>query len=238
MRNYNALVQYGSGLGDIGTIYRGPQFVQRGRGIGSIFAGLWKHLAPLAVSGLKTLGKQSLLTGGNVLRDLTEGKTLKSSLLEHGQGAINNLAQKGVNKLKKMQSGKGILSIKANDPRRNRIVGHLNRYGYKRRTTIQRRPASMKKRGRKKGIRKLTTRKKTTQTGGRRRKRGCSTIRQRKGGCKQSGTGKRKKRVEGNPGGGGGGGATASQTGGRRRRRTRATGSRKKSTRSIDIFDF
>lgn len=224
--NNNAIVQYGSGLADIGTIYRGPQFVQRGRGgIGSIFSGLWRHLAPLATSGLKTLGKQSLRTGGNVLRDWASGKDLKNSLLEQGQDAINNLAEKGVNKLKKMQSGRGFLAIKERDPRRNRIVGHLGRYGDKR-------SVSMRRRGRRRVIGKLNS---STQTGGRRKRR--RTTR-RKAGCKQTGAGRRRRR------GGRKRATTTTQAGGRRRRRKR--GSRKttnsrggrKNERSIDIFDF
>lgn len=215
MSNCNAMVQYGSGLDDIGSIYRGPQFVQRGRGIGSIFGGLWKHLAPLASSGLKALGKQSLLTGSNVLRDWTTGKNLKSSLLEQGQDAINNLAQKGVNKLKKMQSGKGFLTIKARDPRRKKLVGHLDRYRYKP-------PVSMKKRGRKKTFSKLSN---TTQTGGRRRRRRT----RRSTGCKQSGAGKRKSKV---------GRGVSTQTGGKRRRRRKGGPRKTRKSRSIDIFDF
>lgn len=224
--NHNSMVQYGSGLADIGTIYRGPQFVQRGRGgVGSIFGGLWRYLAPLASSGLKSLGKQSLRSGGNVLRDLASGRDLKNSLLEQGQDAINNLAQKGVSKLKKMQSGKGFLAIKARDPRRKRIVGHLGGYGDKR-------SVSMRRRGRRGVIGKLNS----TQTGGRRgRKR---TTRRKKTGCGQTGAGRRRRRRGGRK-------PSTAQTGGRRRRRKRG-GTRKntgkpygrKNERSIDIFDF
>lgn len=223
----NAMVQYGSGLRDIGTIYRGPQFVQRGRGIGSIFGGLWKHIAPFATSGLRALGKQSLLTGSNVLRDLSDGKKLKNVLQEQAHDAINNLTQKGINKLQKMQSGKGLLAIKARDPHRKRLVGQLGRYGYKRRVSMRGLSSGLSRK-KKRGARKLSTQ---TGEGKRRRK--------HRIGCTQTGTGRKKRvRVVKRLGGCG------AQSGGRRRQQRRGSNKKsrnsrkRKSTRSIDIFDF
>lgn len=171
--------QFGSGLSDIGRIYRGPMFVQRGRGIGSIFGGLWKHIAPIAMSGLRTLGKQTLKTSAGMLEDLSSGKKLKNVLTEHGQQAAQDLARKGINKLRKIrkgQSGRGILSrttlgtIKAGGLHRNMLVGHSkhtrkrvspSKHGGCKKVSVKRKSPPRKRR---------SNRKNTTQTGGKRRR--------------------------------------------------------------------
>jgi hypothetical protein len=188
------LYQTGSGLSDIGQVYRNPIRIQRGRGIGSVFAGLWKHIAPLAMSGLKTLGKQSLKTGTDMLGDLQKGRNIRDVLSEHGNLAAQQLAQKGINKLqtiRKKQTGKGILThttlgaIKAGSSRRNMLVGHSKRKrsvprlaaAVRKRRKPRKTPVSLKRR------RGRPTKKKSTQTGGRRKttkRRGIVKRRRRK----------------------------------------------------------
>lgn len=214
-----AYLQYGSGLADIGQLYKYPVRIQRGRGIGSVFAGLWKHIAPLALSGLKTLGNQSLRTGIDVLGDLQDGKDWRTALKQRTNLAGQELAQKGINKLQSLQRkqiGNGILThttlgaIKAGNVRRNMLVGHLKRKGV-------RRPQQQKRR----------RRRRTTAIGGPSRKK---PTRRRRG---------RRSRQQG------GGCSKQQQTGGggkRRYKRKRAGGAvvkrRKKAARSIDIFDI
>lgn len=172
-------MQIGSGLSDIGLIYRNPIRMQRGRGVGSVFAGLWRHLAPLAMSGLKALGRQSLQTGVDVLGDMQKGKDWQSALKERSNLAGQNLAQQGINKLQRLQRkkqvGKGILthttlgSIKAGNSRRNMLVGHLKRKVKRR---VGRRKVTAKKPRRKPARRRRQRRgakKCASQTGGRRR---------------------------------------------------------------------
>lgn len=76
-------------------IHRGERF-QRGRGIGSLFAGLFRSLKPLFSMGLKAgkkfvesdtakdIGKSALSIGKNAVKniatDLLEGKKLSESL--------------------------------------------------------------------------------------------------------------------------------------------------------------
>lgn len=223
---YSTTYQTGSGLSDIGRIYKGPVFVQRGRGIGSIFAGLWKHIAPIAVSGLKTLGKQSLKTGGHVLNDLSKGKKLKNVLTDRGRQAAADLTQKGINKLSRMgqpqqyQSGKGLLThttlgaIKAGNSQRNMLVGHVKRRRAKQRSrktkTIRTAAGILKKKRRSVGRRRVRQRRQRTQIAGGRKKRRTNSI--------------------------------STQTAGGKRKRKRRTGgvtvSKKKRPRSIDIFDI
>lgn len=180
------LYQTGSGLSDIGQVYRNPIRIQGGRGIGSVFAWLWKHIAPLAMSGLKTLGKQSLKTGTDMLGDLHKGKNIRDVLSEHGNLAAQQLAQRGINKLqtiRKKQTGKGILThttlgaIKAGNSRRNMLVGHSKRKRSVPRLTsaVQRKTAVSRKRRRGRPVKK-----KKTQTGGKRKIKRRSRKRRRK----------------------------------------------------------
>lgn len=101
------LRQTGSGLSDIGTIYRSPGFQQKGRGgIGSFFSGLIKHLRPFVSSGLSALKDQSLKSGSNIIADIGK-KPLSTILKEQGKAALENLTNRGLAKLKKMQKGSG-----------------------------------------------------------------------------------------------------------------------------------
>lgn len=103
------LYQRGSGLGDIGVLHRGPLIYQRGRGgIGDFFSTVIRTLRPLLSTGLNVLKDQSLKTGSAILRDIGQ-KPINNVLREQGTLALQELTEKGLNKLKKtMQGGKGI----------------------------------------------------------------------------------------------------------------------------------
>lgn len=100
--------QYGGSLSDIGPIYKSPVFYQKGSGVGSFFTGLFKYLKPAISSGFDALKHQSVRTGKAIINDVGS-KPLKEILKEHGKIAVQELAEKGINKLKRMrkQSGGG-----------------------------------------------------------------------------------------------------------------------------------
>lgn len=100
--------QAGSGLEDIGNLYHiSPRFHQRGRGgIGSFFSGIYRYIKPIINSGLRALKKQSIKTGVNIIKDLGE-KPIKDILINEGKAAVDELAQKGIRKLQKIQEGEG-----------------------------------------------------------------------------------------------------------------------------------
>ena len=89
--------------------YQGTQF-QRGNGLGSFFGRLFRAILPVAKtvgkSALKSVAKQAVNFGSNVVGDLVEGQPVKQSLkkrgLQAGQAAFNELKEK-VN-----QSGQGL----------------------------------------------------------------------------------------------------------------------------------
>lgn len=100
--------QYGGSLSDIGPIYKSPVFYQKGSGVGSFFTGLFKYLKPAISSGFDALRHQSMRTGKAIINDVGS-KHIKDILKEHGKIAVQELAEKGINKLKRMckQSGGG-----------------------------------------------------------------------------------------------------------------------------------
>lgn len=98
------LRQAGGSISDIGGLYRAPGFLQRGRGagVGSFFSGLIKFFRPLVSSGLSALKDQTLKSTQNIIADIGH-KPLKQILQEQGKVAVSNLADRELNKLRKMQ---------------------------------------------------------------------------------------------------------------------------------------
>lgn len=108
--------QQGSGLSDIGRLHQQPIFVQRGSGFGGLFTKIYKYLSPLAVSGLSALREQAVRSGKEILQDIGTQKSIKEILKERGQEAVNDLAIKGINKLKRAassQRGSGYIKRRA-----------------------------------------------------------------------------------------------------------------------------
>lgn len=56
----------------IGPIYASTPFVQRGHGIGSFLGGLFRMVRPIFVRGARTLGRETLRTGGKILTDIAD----------------------------------------------------------------------------------------------------------------------------------------------------------------------
>ena len=57
-------------------VFAGRRY-QRGHGLGSIFAGLFKAAMPLLKKGAKTLGREALKTGLNIAGDVVQGRNIK-----------------------------------------------------------------------------------------------------------------------------------------------------------------
>lgn len=105
----------GGDNGGIGMMYHSPQIYQRGRGgIGNFFSGLFQKLHPLMRSGLTAVKNQSLKTGSAILNDLADNKNIKNVLKEQAIIGLNDLKERGLNKLKRKldQGGDGVKRIK------------------------------------------------------------------------------------------------------------------------------
>ena len=57
---------------EIGPVYVSSPYVQRGHGIGSFLAGLFCMVKPIAIRGARSLGRESLLAGAQILTDIDE----------------------------------------------------------------------------------------------------------------------------------------------------------------------
>jgi hypothetical protein len=57
----------GEGSDGIGPVYALPPFYQRGHGIGRFLGGLWRMVRPILLKASKTVGRETLHTGGQIL---------------------------------------------------------------------------------------------------------------------------------------------------------------------------
>lgn len=86
----------GAYLTGIGEVYRTTPYYQkgygllgftnnaaRGRGLGNIFASLWKIAAPMIKTGAKKLGSAALDVATNVAADALQGRDIRESAKEH-----------------------------------------------------------------------------------------------------------------------------------------------------------
>lgn len=149
------LKQSGGSLSDIGEIYKSPLIYQRGSGIGSFFSALFRRLKPVVT----TLAQQAVKTGQAIIQDKNiNNKSIKDILKEHGRVAVQDLAQKGINKVFDNMGGAGIkrpnpfttfhiLKSTAKRKRRCKTPKRTSRTRRnKRTTTIQRRKQGLRRR--------------------------------------------------------------------------------------------
>jgi hypothetical protein len=88
---------------------------QRGHGLGSFFARLFRAIMPVAKrvgkSALKTVGKEALAMGANVAGDVVKGKHFEEAMETHGRQAAGNILDKAsasIRKAQQVQSGGNI----------------------------------------------------------------------------------------------------------------------------------
>jgi len=61
-------VNQSGGGGEVGPVYMASFRVQRGNGIGSFSAGLFRFVKPLLYSGAKAVGKKALKTSSKIIK--------------------------------------------------------------------------------------------------------------------------------------------------------------------------
>jgi hypothetical protein len=111
------------GRENIGSIYTTPYHLQRGRGLGNILAGLFRTLRPLLWSvpksvgkeAIKSLGRETLPTGTNIIRDVAAKppeqttEIISRRLTASTQNIIDKLPESGRSrKLKRATTGKKV----------------------------------------------------------------------------------------------------------------------------------
>ena len=91
---HQAGLGYSGCKGGIGPIYSVPTIYQRGYGIGSFLAGLWMMVKPILWSGAKTVGRETLRTGGKILSDMadnSDGMPAGDIVAKHARELIGKL---------------------------------------------------------------------------------------------------------------------------------------------------
>src|SRR5215469_948526 len=63
------------GYSTIGPIYSTQPYLQRGHGIGSFLAGLFRFVRPILWSGAKAVGRETLRTSSKILQDIADNNS-------------------------------------------------------------------------------------------------------------------------------------------------------------------
>lgn len=90
----------------VGRIYVGNPY-QQGSGIGSFFGGIYRFVLPLVKSGAKTVGKEALSTGINIVSDIASNKDPREALRMRLRESARNLKRKADEKFENFMSGEG-----------------------------------------------------------------------------------------------------------------------------------
>ena len=107
---------------------RGFGYNQRGAGLGDILRSLWRTIFPVLKSAGTTLGKEALTTGSRILEKVTEGENLQQAAINEGKRGVDNLIERGVQKLSEnpRQFGTGLrIGRKKYKRNKNNSISHL-----------------------------------------------------------------------------------------------------------------
>lgn len=122
--SYN--IQKGKGMADIGPLVRNRRVFQRGgavisppyyyfyyspyntrgRGIGSVFFKFFKAVSPMLVKGLKSVGREVLSAGSDILAN-SGNEPIKKLVKSRSKQAFNTLKRKAEQKIEKLMDGSG-----------------------------------------------------------------------------------------------------------------------------------
>ena len=94
----------------IGHIYAAPPSLQRAYGIGTFLAGLWQIVRPFLWSGAKTVGRETLRTGGDILTDIarsTDDENPRDIISRRLNETAQNLIGKLRGRCRKRRAGGG-----------------------------------------------------------------------------------------------------------------------------------
>ena len=82
---------------------------QRGNGLGSFFGRLFRSILPVAKnigkSALKTVGKEALHLGANVMNDVVQGRNVKQALKKQGKKSTQKLINRAATVVKNQTGG-------------------------------------------------------------------------------------------------------------------------------------
>lgn len=168
MTHYEAYFnhQYGGSGRGVNNIFVGSRG-QRGHGVGSFLAGLFRRALPFITKGARAIGKEAVRASVNVIDDITENNmSFTDSLQNRASESGKNLTRKATNKLRNMMEGSGYKSLT-----RNRITQLRRGSGTRKKSSSTKNKKlkrlvnkKRKKRISKKGKKKNLKKKKTNKT--------------------------------------------------------------------------
>lgn len=94
--------QAGGNINEIGPLLQLYPSIQRGRGLGNLFAGLFRYLKPSLVTGLNFIKDEALKTGANILSDIVSGANPKEVFQDQAKEGLKNLRTSAINQLHSM----------------------------------------------------------------------------------------------------------------------------------------
>lgn len=154
-------VVYGNIGSGVGRVYVGSPYQRGHGGIGSFLAGVFRRVLPLFKRGAKTIGKEAVRAGLNVMSDVTEGNTpFRESLRNRVRESSSVLKRKAEEKLDKIMEGSGYKVARFGDSLQLRLRNSSEK------SPRRRKAITKKKKKKKKGgvtKRKSTTKKKKTK---------------------------------------------------------------------------
>ena len=97
--------------GGVRNVFAGLTY-QKSRGVGSWLGGLFRKMLPYISSGIKTVGKETLRPGINVLDDVTNnGTNFNEAVKFRARKPGKNLKRKTANKISEMMKGSGYKAL-------------------------------------------------------------------------------------------------------------------------------
>jgi hypothetical protein len=95
----------GSSKGNTATPLIYSRHGQKGAGLGSFLASIFRKVFPFIKSGAKAMGEEFLKSGVGVVSDNFRGKKLRDSLRDRVREAGTNLSDRAANKVESMLGG-------------------------------------------------------------------------------------------------------------------------------------
>lgn len=120
----------------------------RGRGFGSVFAGLSRFLLPIIQNSLKSLKSEAISAGSDIFNEF-KNKGLEQIVTNRGKQAIQNLKNKAVNKIDSMMTGKALKKKKRKVIKRRRATKNVHKPLVVKRRRIKRKKTRLRKGSRK-----------------------------------------------------------------------------------------
>lgn len=80
---------------------------QQGSGIGSFLGGVFRYVLPLLKSSAKTVGKEALSTGLNIVGDIASSKDPRDAVRSRVRESVRNLKRKADDKFEQYMNGEG-----------------------------------------------------------------------------------------------------------------------------------